>query len=312
MKKLFFILFIGALCFWVNAQSWSLTGNANTNPPTNYMGTTDCQSLIFKTGGYERMRLSKERTYVGIGTSDPQSTLHLHRERLDYGCDHVAIGIEVGEGKSNTKLFQLTTSIAPQGFLVYYNNNNITFKHYEQANFSLEGLGGGLTIAPDGNIGVNTSTPSAKLDVNGSFNAQSANITGTLTANTLNVQKASFTGNVNFSGNVGIGISNPGTKLDVKGTIRAEEVKVCLTQGCDFVFEEDYNLMGLEELEKFIKINKHLPEVAPAAIMEAEGINVSEMSAKLLQKIEELTLYIIDLQKQIEELKSNNYGKGNE
>ena len=134
-------------------------------------------------------------------------------------------------------------------------------------------------------------------EINGSFNAQTANITGTLTA-----QSATITGTTILNGNVGIGI-NPTVKLDVGGTIRATDVRVCLNQGCDFVFEEDYDLMSLSELNKFIKTNKHLPDVAPASQMEAEGINVSEMNALLLRKVEELTLYILGLQKQIDELK---------
>ncbi|MDR2907875.1 MAG: hypothetical protein LBU91_07810 [Bacteroidales bacterium] len=91
----------------------------------------------------------------------------------------------------------------------------------------------------------------------------------------------------------------------VGGYVRASEVKVCLEQGCDYVFEDDYKLMDLQDLDNFVKTNKHLPEVAPAAQMEADGINVSEMNALLLKKVEELTLYIIDQNKELQRLKAD-------
>ncbi|MCL2327072.1 MAG: hypothetical protein FWC39_01020, partial [Bacteroidetes bacterium] len=109
-------------------------------------------------------------------------------------------------------------------------------------------------------------------------------------------------GDMYVSGNIGIGITNPTVKLDVAGVVRAHEVKVCLNQGCDYVFEPDYKLMPLSELSTFVKTKKHLPEVAPAAVMESEGINLSEMNALLLKKVEELTLYIIQQQEMIQTL----------
>jgi hypothetical protein len=101
------------------------------------------------------------------------------------------------------------------------------------------------------------------------------------------------------NGYVGIGTVSPGYKLDVIGTIRAREIKVDLT-GADFVFENEYKLMPLTELEKFIKINKHLPEIATAKEMQESGANLGDLNTKLLQKIEELTLYTIEQNKKLE------------
>ena len=110
--------------------------------------------------------------------------------------------------------------------------------------------------------------------------------------------------NFTVSGNVGIGIAPSDAKLDVEGTIRAHEVKVCLTKGCDFVFNKDYKLRSIEDLDNFIKTNKHLPDIAPAVDMESNGISLSDMNAKLLQKIEEQSLYIIEMNKRIVELEN--------
>jgi len=112
---------------------------------------------------------------------------------------------------------------------------------------------------------------------------------------------------VNTSGNVGIGISNPNCKLDVKGTIHSSEVKVDLNfPAPDYVFKEDYNLRSLQEVENYIKESSHLPEIPSAKEFEQNGINVSEMNMALLKKIEELTLYMIEMKKENEIVKKEN------
>lgn len=101
---------------------------------------------------------------------------------------------------------------------------------------------------------------------------------------------------------VGIGTSNPRYKLDVNGGIRAQEV-VVETNGADFVFADDYQLRPLSEVEAFITENKHLPEIKSAQEMQENGVSVSELQTKLLQKIEELTLYLIQQEETIQELR---------
>jgi hypothetical protein len=98
-------------------------------------------------------------------------------------------------------------------------------------------------------------------------------------------------GNGYFQGNLGIGTTAPNEKLTVNGTIYGREVRVDLNvPGPDYVFEENYNLPSLTEVESYIKANKHLPEVPSAREMEEKGINLSEMNMLLLKKVEELTL----------------------
>ncbi len=87
-----------------------------------------------------------------------------------------------------------------------------------------------------------------------------------------------------------------------KGKIEAKEIKVTTSPTADFVFEESYELPRLNEVEKFIKENKHLPEIASAEVMEKEGVNIGEFQIKLLQKIEELTLYGIEQNKKLQKL----------
>ena len=110
---------------------------------------------------------------------------------------------------------------------------------------------------------------------------------------------------VKRDGNVGIGTTAPGDfKLAVEGKIGAREVKVTLASWADYVFNKDYNLMSLASLEAFIKKNHHLPNIpSEQEVKESGGIELGEMNRKLLEKIEELTLYVIELKKENEEIK---------
>jgi hypothetical protein len=108
---------------------------------------------------------------------------------------------------------------------------------------------------------------------------------------------------INAEGNLGIGTNVPAEKLSVNGNIKCKQVEVTLTGWSDFVFDDTYDLMPLAELEKYINTNNHLPDVPSAEEVLTQGANLGEMDAILLQKIEELTLYMIELKKENEQLK---------
>lgn len=178
------------------------------------------------------------------------------------------------------------------------------------------------------NVGIGTNAPTQRLDVVG--NAKVSGLAGTGTrmvvadANGLLSTQAIPTGGTGTSywaangttgiqyntGTVLIGNATTpaGYKLYVETGILTEKLKVALktsTDWADYVFGKNYQLKPLAEVEAFVKENKHLPDVPSAqALVNDGGIDVGQMLAKQMQKIEELTLYMIDLQKQNDALKS--------
>jgi hypothetical protein len=104
---------------------------------------------------------------------------------------------------------------------------------------------------------------------------------------------------ISSTGNLLIGQvtqTNPGYKLDVAGNVRANQIVVNST-GADFVFDKDYHLSSLSKVEKYITENHHLPEIISAEKMTSDGMDIGELNRKLLQKVEELTLYLISKEK---------------
>jgi hypothetical protein len=112
---------------------------------------------------------------------------------------------------------------------------------------------------------------------------------------------------IDAGGNVGIGTTNTSTyKLAVHGSIGARRVKVTQETWADFVFDPTYNLPPLYEVEAYVKSNRHLPGIPSAAEVAKDGIDLGETNKQLLQKIEELTLYLIQQQKTIEALQAKD------
>ena len=141
------------------------------------------------------------------------------------------------------------------------------------------------------NMGNHTATQNINLDGN-KIVGSSASTNGLFVGTNGNVR-------------IGAGSGNPSKALEVNGIVRSKEVLVEITGWSDFVFEKDYKLMSLAEVEQFVKQHGHLPDVPSANEVEENGIGLGEMNALLLQKIEEMTLHLIEMEKRIQELESD-------
>ncbi|MCG8309082.1 MAG: hypothetical protein MI975_16945 [Cytophagales bacterium] len=111
-----------------------------------------------------------------------------------------------------------------------------------------------------------------------------------------------------YSGKIGLGVfvHSEDARLVVDGKIMAEEIRVQTVPASDYVFEPDYHLRSLSEVDRFIRENKHLPDVPSTEEFKQNGVGLGEMDDMLLRKIEELTLYVIELKKENEELRSRD------
>lgn len=206
------------------------------------------------------------------------------------------------------------------------------FSAYTGRNLSLQT--GGTTrmtiLRTNGNVGIGTTVPASKLESVSGVNALPATSATTQTGSALRLRggdnavldfglnsintwiqatdKYDLSKKYNIQlnpngGKVSIGTTvvdlTEGVMLTVKGAIHAKEVIIDLNDPlADYVFSPDYKLMPLQEVESFVKTNNHLPEIPSATEVKENGLSMGEMQNKLLQKIEELTLYVIELKKE--------------
>jgi len=157
------------------------------------------------------------------------------------------------------------------------------------------------------NIGIGVSKPQHRLSVDGDIH-----FTGKLFQNGIEYCNASnsngfWSENSNdiyyMTGNVGIGTNHPTTRLAVDGIITAKEVVVTTEGWADYVFDSDYPLMPLDDVNQYIKQHHHLPDVPDENEIRSKGISVGNIQTTLLRKIEELTLYMIQVSKENKLLK---------
>ncbi len=281
------------------------------NPSTEIPAVTTNLFTILKNGK------------VGIGTTNPTKNLQVAGNAC-FGQDPEISAFPLakvkiyGDGSATQNInWTATHSLVLQGSTTAMSLgvDPVLKKAYISATTTTPDAGTDLILNPQGgNIGIGTNAPIAKLDVAGLVNA-----TGYLLNGLPMEQWVTSGSNIyNNSGNVGIGMdiayNIQNYKLAVNGSIGAREVFIETDSWPDYVLEKDYSLMTLKELEDYIYKNKHLPNIPSANEIKENGIAVGEMNANLLQKIEELTLYLIkqdkvinEQQLMINELKENIY-----
>jgi hypothetical protein len=205
---------------------------------------------------------------VGIGTTSPSSLLSLNGGAFSLSTTNGQFTLANIDNSS-------TSPLSGGGLLGLY-AGDLMVRSFWGVSIDLN----------DGLYGDNSAATYTRIPSTSSFTINSR--TNSTTFNTLFA--------VRNNGNVLIGETsqiNTAYKLDVNGNVRANGV-VVNTTGADFVFGPSYRLSSLSSLKKYIDRNRHLPEIASAKQMQANGLNIGDNQTKLLQKVEELTLYLIE------------------
>ncbi|MEW7289113.1 hypothetical protein [Aquimarina sp. 2304DJ70-9] len=279
---------------------------------------------------------------IGVGTATPEEKLHINGS-IRGNASGGALKIKsahgyIDVGAQNTSwahiytdrpkiIFNKDIHTVTNAFSSYNNDLILKTKGTERLRI----------LDENGNVGIGTNGPKAKLHINGDmhmsigegfrvfgdinyfgqykdgivFEMQDSNATNGNTDGGFVFRGYTPTDDISkdwmvikTGGNVGIGTTTPDSKLTVKGKIHTEEVRVDLSVPApDYVFTKDYDLLTIEEVQEHIVEQGHLPNIPSAKEMETNGVELGLMNMKLLEKIEELTLYTIEQEREIEELK---------
>lgn len=289
-------------------------------------------NMAFSTASLERMRIN-QAGFVGIGTATATSQLEVVTTALTNPAVK-ALGKSVGIYAEAT---DMNVGLTAEGILNSYTEAIGVFGKGTYAsnvgNGNIYGVAGSATgNNPLNNVGVYGEAKNATGynsgiygTVNSTTGIYNTGVAGQVYLNTTAVWNRAIAGYAPvapnhfagyFDGNVEVqagtlkvgNVTTPaGYKLYVEQGILTEKVKVAVATSpawADYVFANDYNLKPLSEVEAFIKENKHLPNVPSADELVREGLDLGKMQATQMEKIEELTLYIIEMKKEIDALKT--------
>ena len=331
MTKIAYLLFVVAslaVCRVSQAQ-WNSTGDSFTTGRIG-IGTSTLSDYDID--------ISRSNTNSGIRVFND---LGLGRSIIVFGEGFGGrYGYVAHHGQTHNAGTNYTQTFRPSStVLVGSDVNGLGIISEVDIRFTTGGLTDGsqkMVINSGGNVGIGELNPVARLHAVGSIFSNAAR-TNTIFSGNIGANNANFVGTEGYwalrtatdnsfnldvfnsstpvtaikvvqNGNVSIGTTDPNSfKLAVGGKIGASEVVVTLERPWpDYVFETDHKLLSLSELEVFIKANKHLPELPTAEEVKESGVSLGEMNAILLKKLEELTLYVIQQNQNIEEIRMTN------
>lgn len=256
-------------------RNWGLFSSGSGNTPQGGAGNF---FLFDMTSGATRFYVKGSNGFIGMNTVSPLQHLHVNGNFLiDGAYSSLFFGADVSGSHQYGEYGAEHISISGKSGLNFWKPFGSHFQNGTSVGATMNYV---LFLNDDGRVGVNTDNPTAQFTVNGKTligDPAAVNI-NTTTTYSLYAQHGVLTSKVRVA-------------------------VVNSSNWADYVFEKDYRLRPLNEVEQFIAVNKHLPEVPSACEVEANGVDMAEMDATLLKKIEELTLYVISQEKQIGQMK---------
>lgn len=261
--------------------AWGTPGLYSEDNKNLVLGVPNTKSVYLGTNG--NFMTVKGDGNVGVGTTSPNTSLHVQRT----GTSELRLDL----APSPWNFTKINTEGAYSRFVGAYRTEIVTDANENVTYHRGIRIGSNASMSDYATASSEASCFSIALDINATPQYLFSVIGST--------------------GNIGVGTTTPDHKLDVNGTIRGKEV-IVETGWSDFVFEDSYKLRPLDEVESHIEKFGHLPDVPSAAVVESEGLSVGEAQKIMMQKIEELTLYVIEQdkkiaaqQKEIDRLKAN-------
>ena len=256
--------------------------------------------LLFKNNNRETFYLTSNNN-IGLGTDEPIYKLHLHDEYIYLSNSDTALGttlIKHNDIQFDRANYSYICNVNEDGDLVFVTGGEPCTSTYR------------MIINDLGQVGINTTNPLSgyKLHVNGTAYFQDEM---RISGYTQIYNDVYINGDLEVTGDIE-GDRLSAKELIIDENINAKEIKAkdievddvkVKSDGADFVFDDNYEMKTLYELEHYINENNHLPDIPSANEMQTNGVSVSEFQTKLLQKIEELTLYMIEMKKENEQLK---------